>query len=28
MNHLDLQDEAPAFNCKMPQATAPEQKLD
>ncbi|PLC40974.1 glycosyl transferase family 51 [Ralstonia pickettii] len=28
MKHLDLQDEAPAFNCKMPQATAPEQKLD
>jgi len=28
MNHLDLQEEAPAFNCKMPQATAPEQKLD
>lgn len=28
MNHLDLKDEAPAFNCKLPQATAPEQKLD
>ena len=26
MNHLDLKDEAPAFNCKLPQATAPEQK--
>ncbi|WP_439891222.1 transglycosylase domain-containing protein [Ralstonia sp. 25C] len=28
MDHLDLKDEAPAFNCKLPQATAPEQKLD
>ena len=28
MDHLDLQDAAPAFNCKLPQATAPEQKLD
>lgn len=28
MGYLDLQDAAPAFNCKLPQATAPEQKLD
>jgi membrane peptidoglycan carboxypeptidase len=28
MAYLDLQDAAPAFNCKVPQATAPAQKLD
>ncbi|ANJ72467.1 transglycosylase domain-containing protein [Ralstonia insidiosa] len=28
MGYLDLADAAPAFNCKVPQATAQEQKLD
>jgi len=28
MGYLDLEDAAPAFNCKLPEATAPEQKLD